>query len=173
MIKIGLDVDGVLNSLVWPRSDLGPPWREYTIDANIGELSVALRDDWSELLLQMEDEAAGSIFWNTMWQDEAVSILTPLLNVPEWEWAPVQQRFSDYDMGLIKARTAYRFVTDNYPDVPFAVVDDEPGVRDALDEMMFYSEVPYLFVEVDPLEGLSRTNMDEIICFGRLYSGRE
>jgi hypothetical protein len=170
MTKIGMDVDGVLNRM--DRSSIVPPWRLHQIPTHIGTLNVALSDDWGKILLSMAEQAEATLFWHTFWEDEANTEIAPLIGLPELEVAPmVPQHFSDRNsVSAIKGYSGYRWLADNYPGEPFILVDDDIGMESYLDMHMRHSAVPYAFILVDEMEGLSEANIRDIIRYGKEFA---
>lgn len=170
MTKIALDVDGVLNKL--DRTGLEPPWREHRIETHIGELSVALRDDWGPILLDMAVQAQATLFWHTFWEQEANTDICHRIGLPELEVAPIVcRRFGDRDnISAMKGWSAVTWMSDNYPDEPFIVIDDDIGLESYLRMNMKGNPVPFAFILVDEMEGLSEANIADVIRYGKEFA---
>lgn len=170
MTKIALDVDGVLNKL--NRSGIAAPWAVHRIATNIGELSVALRDDWGAILSDMADQAEATLFWHTFWENEANTDIGPRIGLTELEVAPmVCRKFGDRDsVSAIKGWSAVTWMETNYPGEPFIVVDDDIGLETYLRMNMEGNSTPYAFILVDEMEGLSEANIADIIRYGKEFS---
>lgn len=171
MTKIALDVDGVLNRMD-RDSPIELPWRMHSIQSRIGALSIVMRDDWGPMLLEVAAEAQAELFWHTFWENEANTDISPRVGLPELPVAPmVLKHFSDRgSISAIKGWSAVAYMAEHHPDEPFIVVDDDIGLKAYLDMNMEDNPVPYAFILVDDMTGLSRANVEDIIRYGKEFS---
>lgn len=167
-MKILLDVDGVLNRLS-DRKILPEGWTEHELVDKGKTYSVALNASHGEMLLDWANSMRAEhgdteLVWCTMWENTANLEIGPLIGLPRLLVAPIARKFSDYDVGVIKARSAVQFMDEHFPGEDWVFLDDEPNVEECVSEMMAedHRSINWMVMQIDPMVGLSQEYLDII-----------
>lgn len=171
-----LDVDGVLNAFGgWELIDINQPLRHGNVRAPRGWRHA--QADGYQLLLYPEHadwvarlEQRFDMVWATMWQQQAVVALAPVVGFgADWPWIDFTAH-QDHDtlqrtgMGI----GSYKFpgVVATVADRPMVWIDDdlEPAIYDWAAERD-EAGIPTLLVQPSPDEGWTHAELDAVLAF--------
>ena len=185
-----LDVDGVSNAFdawvyeqdEWLTRVTGKPQysgqrvapQHLVADgaAGFGLLLDPRHKDWIA-----EIEAAGfDMVWGTMWQESAGRHFAPVAGYGhDWEYVPFSQFRQIQDFAM----TGYGVGSFKWPGITAVLGDDLPGIwvdDDMEDWQIEWAEartaagVPTLFLRPDPVEGMTREHVDQVLAFAAQFA---
>lgn len=143
-----LDVDGVLNRIVSRSQAKRNDYFVHSVNTRYGRFRVAL--DFKDRKRLAELSKVADLAWGTTWELEANFHLSPLLHLPNLDYATTLSNEDSKVYGV--ARLA--------GDRPFAWIDDALGFLEK-DFMMNLSQEA-LPVDTDPSTGLTDEHVDLI-----------
>jgi len=125
-----LDVDGVLN----PAHRPGPAWERHQIANRVGQFDLWLNATQGPALVAAADRVGAELVWATMWEDEASTLLAPLLGLPDMPFIDMTDAWGYADAPMVHGKTpcVAQWVAEHAPDRPFVWFDDELTKHDRL-----------------------------------------
>lgn len=146
-----IDVDGVLNRLIWPLEAVKRGLIEtvgYPSGKNGEVFDLALDPADSDRLLSLTPEF--ELAWGTTWEDAANVEIGPKIGLPQLDLV-AKAAYTDRSKwpGIVKAAVGR----------PFVWFEDDKYYLDRWNEYIVPSQ-PFLVINVDPQEGLTDRHIE-------------
>lgn len=154
---IYLDVDGVLNMLDRSEDATGNEcWGDFIVHPDVKPDQDPRAFDlcMSKSMVAALAALPADVVWLTTWRHDAPKHVAPLVEAPEWhviDWG--------YEKGAALAQDQAANPR------PFVWVDDYEATEANVRYFIGKTNIPYLLIKPNPLQGITRAHMREIQGF--------
>jgi len=163
-VQIYCDVDGVINIPPSPHTGNGyDSGALLTIKQNMGygqteDIEVEIR--WRSFVIDFFREANADFHWLTSWDQNAVDVLDPLLQLNSKGFIPWSKKFSDFSQSF-KGRAIEQLQQAN--PTPFIWIDDIATGN--YKRLSFGKRKDILVIQTDPEIGIADEDMTQMAAF--------